>query len=1805
MRTGLIKNNLLMKPTFREKISKTRKPLTLRIYLIALMTCLAGMIDAAYNATIQEIEFTGPDYILDADEDISAALWNRDRMRMSVRAQYTRLSSDPSTVAMRLAIRLLEGGVVVGQDNGSGGATLVTYLNFTLNYGASLSFPNTRNFSVKPAGALSLDKLYQVEVTIQVETSPGSGSYTNLGTGVSATRRIWHFTGKQESGPQRNVLARIRQITFLKPYAIQTGSTERERAFIATAELEIRRYDGWLAETPNTNQIEFRVGGDLYDSTPTTVGVPGTLMPLANPARWEGTLPVPQFTREPEFNLPVPAVEVFEVDVFITPDGQLPTVSETFTFIADLQHIAVANSGIYVTNQTGMGSAYTGLQHYHGDLIAPGTLATVLMRNFLSNPGPATRGASFWTATIGLTEGELKLNPNWQLLGVSHGLSGIYLLDVRLFEDGRAELQSGEVWIGVPEGLERVGAGNNLFIERENVTFSTAGITADVSLILPHGMGVREEGSISSSGFLSGRLVRPQHPLVPGFLLPQGPVVFEPQVFSHFVISEETKPFTIQAQSITWAIAAGTLTPGPAPVGVDRVRYVRAAEAVALEASPLPAADKVTRSNEAYFRRLDGSALANPVFRAGADGSALFSGTVTLLNGFFRAHFPYDVRLQWNASSTITFVDDLPQTGGSALQNPAATSISYMRDCVGFEDCGTIGMREVALSPSSPSITFTADGGLLLPVTITGNGALQIGYIHELTTNPSQPVFAHRTTAFSNGSLLLGGHFASGQNGAGVASPEALLNSGFSSATPGTPERPGTAGYAQGGADYPGLNVRVSDQPGSINAISVLGGVQTPSYTMGNRSKYYVRRSGVTGIHDPASNPFPDPVLIYGYLFEFSNFALSFKSSEIRESRTIGSLYIPDPAASANGFTCDFNPLFFSCIGSLTTAELANGPFDHTLGYWNADITALAAAFEPKAGAVCNPGAAFFALGVEGHASHIAQPLLGTLVFAPNGDLVPSGDPQAPAGRDSRLYGPTTLAIAGPTNETYHLMPLHGAYLNRHAEAESSFNGTAQGFMNIAGLLDVAFFRDLKIHLQTGARKGNTTDPLHFMGGWQDGGTSFFDSAAFDTGNRAFPPAASLAGYRAGDSASWRVRAQQEWLDVIKFDYELAWQSAAKVFRSRAPIRNDLLVLTTENKLKRLSPQVAEIDFGASLDIEIPSFNLEGLAQSTPLYAALNNAADTVTEKLLEGLDASERLLNDLADRFFDEVFAAVLDPLTDSIAAAIANAASQLELDGILDNGFDALETAFKSANGVADAVAEQVGNELQQMQDAIDAVAGPDGYFQNSGTAENPRYDVATNVVIDVFTSSDLPFAAGVAASVGAAALDEIVADSMAERSETIEQVRSTMEAIDSAIDIILTEGGLEAELVEIFTGSAGTIEDFLDAARSLIEAALDPDTLGQWAGDELNRLVRQAIRDQFNASALFGQFHAVVRGYVYELDAAMRSAIDSVFAEINQVIMDIVDDFLPVDGPLREFLGDIAGSYAHGKLDGYARINGDALRTLRLDGEFETNFPDPFAFNGYIEINQLKSGDTGPTACFLSSPGDVVTEVRLGAENVKVGWRGDELRFNIDTKFSFNPSEATRLVGLAGAFEMTSGEIRFEAFQIDDFAAGAAYSLTEAYLAARVGLLFNGDRMLGGIFLGKTCNLAPIEAIDPDVARALPTPNPTFTGIYAYGQAFIPIVNVGCLFNLSASAGAGIFVFHEDQTFGGKMLVGASARALCAVNVGGELSLVGVKAGNQFNFSGAGRIFGSAGKKPLRVEFDKRVSLTYKNSKWSYDY
>lgn len=79
------------------------------VCLFWLSWLLGGQAAAAYTATVNVVEFSGPDYVIDVDDENPGALYSRDRIPLRAGITFTRASGDPSVVTFRYAMRLLDG----------------------------------------------------------------------------------------------------------------------------------------------------------------------------------------------------------------------------------------------------------------------------------------------------------------------------------------------------------------------------------------------------------------------------------------------------------------------------------------------------------------------------------------------------------------------------------------------------------------------------------------------------------------------------------------------------------------------------------------------------------------------------------------------------------------------------------------------------------------------------------------------------------------------------------------------------------------------------------------------------------------------------------------------------------------------------------------------------------------------------------------------------------------------------------------------------------------------------------------------------------------------------------------------------------------------------------------------------------------------------------------------------------------------------------------------------------------------------------------------------------------------------------------------------------------------------------------------------------------------------------------------------------------------------------------------------------------------------------------------------------------
>jgi hypothetical protein len=382
-----------------------------------------------------------------------------------------------------------------------------------------------------------------------------------------------------------------------------------------------------------------------------------------------------------------------------------------------------------------------------------------------------------------------------------------------------------------------------------------------------------------------------------------------------------------------------------------------------------------------------------------------------------------------------------------------------------------------------------------------------------------------------------------------------------------------------------------------------------------------------------------------------------------------------------------------------------------------------------------------------------------------------------------------------------------------------------------------------------------------------------------------------------------------------------------------------------------------------------------------------------------------------------------------------------------------------------------------------------------------------------------------------------------------------------------------------------------------------------INEFSKEEFVAFLRAEIRDRLLGSDFIQQIQYTLRQYISELDMAMRSAIDSAFAEVSRMCKELIKEALgPIDDAINGLIGDINSFVGAGSIDGYAHIQGDTLRRLRLDAKVQFKMPEEMELHAYFEMNCYDAGSTVGSAGCLEA-GEQAVEVKIGAIDVPLDWVSPDLRANLEVRFSMQTAPTVRPKGIGGSIEMTGGELDFQSLKITAFAASVAVGSDECYLAATARVIISSYEAAGGIFFGRTCSIEPLQLVDPDVADLLGTP--PFTGAYVYGEIWIPISEVilgipaSCLFRISAGVGAGAFYFAEGPTFGGKMLLGISGEALCIVSIRGEVSMIGVMTDGSLRFRGRGTLTGKAGYCPFCVKFKESATVTYQDGSWEIDY
>lgn len=647
--------------------------------------------------------------------------------------------------------------------------------------------------------------------------------------------------------------------------------------------------------------------------------------------------------------------------------------------------------------------------------------------------------------------------------------------------------------------------------------------------------------------------------------------------------------------------------------------------------------------------------------------------------------------------------------------------------------------------------------------------------------------------------------------------------------------------------------------------------------------------------------------------------------------------------------------------------------------------------------------------------------------------------------------------------------------------------------------------------------------------------------------------------------------------------------------------------------------------------------------------------------------DQADRLIGDVVDQLIDPGLDNFVDVVKDTAGNAIAanqdvRVAVKAKVDEYLrpvvapppPNGevpaapppapitpLQNTLAGFVGTIGAPSGLVPSVDLKLGAINDSLFAIAGNAGEVGNplpggaagllgrSGLDEfSPRVNASsliTNVVGDLAPQFNAVIQQAPVFSYldEAASLDQIKA--------SLDQIRASVQALKGSLangqeflaelsafqlqlDALLADASLDSFLNSLANAVQAEIDRAFDRIEENLPTEAEAEAYVEGLREQIKARVRRELRDRLMASTAIENMRSAIRERLQVVHLAFREAVDAAFEEINTVIRRALSAHLAgLDESLNNYGEKINEVLKSGRIAGHAHIEDDALRELRLDARIELGVPqeDPFRFDGFFRFQQLNA--TGPGGC--PGPGQVsaanLAEVTLGARNASLEWITPGMKANITGQLGFKTDVSPVIpISVGGSFEMTEGAMEFATAEVEELRGtmkiGIAPDLSsfgENYLGLAGSVRISGSGLEGGMFIGRSCNLDPINLINPQLGSLLGSGG--FAGGYVFGAGRIPIVDFGCVFNVSAGVGLGAFYSVPGPTWGGLAQLSCSGEALCLISVRGSVDLVGVKRGDDFRFSGQGRISGKAGPCPLCKRFRKTVRFTYQNGDWDADY
>lgn len=1283
-----------------------------------------------------------------------------------------------------------------------------------------------------------------------------------------------------------------------------------------------------------------------------------------------------------------------------------------------------------------------------------------------------------------------------------------------------------------------------------------------------------------------------------------------------FYLAMDRVPVRWRTSELRWAPAAGTIT---APADLSFNFHHREGEIAAMAAL-----FRQRQSNDGMFRYA--KMWANDLVMSARSGSYVsfnsfavrldptkFGGT----QASFETHFPAGWDVTWTGTnSQILYQNDSLSTSSKLFNAGSGMSTHYERGCPDPECDGPLtalpkSNRVMAFSPDSGEWKFTRDLGLSangVPSVQSGT-MLQWGYTasgigHQVVQN------------FTTARALVAGSVLPGLDRTMAAqdSPAGMLLSGHTSPASTTlAERPGAANYADGAADYPGVNFRVAGT--STTAQSLLAGATSTAYGLTTGTKYYTRLSGVSGKHEAVAGSNTQFTALGGADFRISALRLGFLSGRNISSGVQGFCLVPMPQSSS--FQLNFDRLIFGCSGALQGANLASTQPAITLSYWGTVFTPTALDFpQPKTCPSPGPGVGFIRLaGSSVFPALSSTAMSGTLGFY-GGDLVTeslpvvNGIPLATGlGAISRFQpnGPVVVTAQGGTG--WRVQPQGAAYLNRYDLRDSATVGS----VNLNGLVDVPFFVDMPVHLSTSsAQTATSSSPVYFR-------SPLATEKYYDPEHRGWPAVTNLTTFL--NSAAYDPRAKKSWLNIVDFNYGLQ-QNSTRNFKSRVPITNNALkVMTLEHKVLSLSPSDAELSFKGEVNID-PNDILSGITAEALLSTTsdLFPSASAASGALTTGASAIQSL---------DAIFA---DDLSGIFGLGLNQVAGTQSTS--LHSQLAAAPT-LTTLNAVRPALAQ-----------SIDGLFGP----ASSGLDGQWRRDLESKIITVENRLATLETLVGNAGDVlslanslrsrmgqGAAAGEDLNRLETA-RKEALAAVQRVRSSIAIARNALGGSGALALALADALPPqNSSVVVDLND----LVQSALD-DLQAKWItqasaqgasfftdhpASELRSDLTAALSDRVLGSAFGSQALSLVRMHLSDTQYELRQALDGTLATLKDAAKAGISD--AAQGVLGTDLNSFTGM---GSITGHARINGDTLNELRIDGKLHMalggealDSTDSLKVDGYFILRDVDSS-TPDGACRAAF--GAASEILVGASG-SYSWGartpGDSGTTGLAINGKFTLDNGGGIIGLAGDVALL-GELGFQDVKFKDLKLGFGFGAGDAYLYGRGAASLKVMDVSAGVFFGQTCasNLAILNNVDKDISTVISTlglnPAQTVLGaaVYAEGSmSLMPIIGIppSCLLDLRVGGGQGVFIFKQGSQLvaGIKQSMSVRGEILCLVDVTGQLAYVVAGSanldGSNLQAAGFGRatVRGEVGYDPFSWDFEKNLTMRVNAAPltWKLDY